>query len=181
MNRSRRASVAFGVVLVLLGVWLFIIQWVPGLQAWFGLSATWPLIVVGIGVLFLVFALVAGIPGMAVPGSIIAGLGCLLYWQNATNNWESWAYAWTLFPGFVGIGVILMGLMGQDTRRSIAGGAWLVVISAVMFLVFASFFGGQNMLGPYWPVLLIGLGVLLLLQSLVRHVTPRRPGGKSNA
>jgi hypothetical protein len=33
-----------------------------------------------------------------------------------TNNWESWAYAWTLIPGFAGIGIywpvliILLGL-----------------------------------------------------------------------
>ncbi len=167
-GQRRRSSLAFGLILVLLGVWFLALQVVPGLQALLGLDATGPLIIVGIGVVLLLFGILAGIPGMAVPACIVGGIGLLLYWQNATKNWESWAYAWTLIPGFVGVGVILNGLLGHDTRNSLVGGVWLLIISFVLYAVFASFLGGPSILGQYWPVLIIALGVLLLLHSLFR-------------
>ncbi len=168
MTAQRRSSLAFGFLLVLLGAWFLAVQYVPGLQNLFQLEMTWPFAVIGVGVLLLVFGIVAGIPAMAIPACIVAGIGGILYWQNATDRWDSWAYAWTLFPGFVGVGMILMGLFGHETRRSIAGGVWLVIISAVLFAIFASFLGGPNILGPYWPVLLIALGVVLLFQTFFR-------------
>ncbi len=168
IGHRRRSSVAFGLMLVLLGIGLLAVQMNPSLQALFSAQATWPLIIVGIGVLFLLFGTLAGVPGMAVPACIIGGIGLLLYWQNATNNWESWAYAWTLIPGFVGAGVMVNGLLGHDTRSSLFGGAWLIVISLVLYAIFASFLGGPTLLGQYWPLLIIALGVLLLVRSLLR-------------
>jgi hypothetical protein len=105
---------------------------------------------------------------MAVPACIVGGIGGLLYWQNATGNWESWAYAWTLIPGFVGVGIVLSGLLGGDTQQSVRGGAWLILISLVLFTIFGSFLGGLGLLGPYWPVLLIALGLLVLVRSFFR-------------
>ena len=105
---------------------------------------------------------------MAIPACIEGGIGGLLYWQNATGHWESWAYAWTLIPGFVGLGIMLTGLAQGRARRPLLGGAWLIVISALLFLIFASFLGGPNLLGPYWPVLLILAGLLSLGRNLLR-------------
>jgi hypothetical protein len=164
MDSQRRSSLAGGLVLVLLGVLFLAVQWVPGLQLWF----SWPLIIIGIGVLLLIVGLLTGVPAMAMPACIVGGIGGLLYWQNATGNWESWAYAWTLIPGFVGVGMVLSGLLGGDTRQTVRGGGWLILISLVLFAVFASFFGALGLVGSYWPVLLIGLGLLLLAQSLFR-------------
>lgn len=168
IGRSRRSSVALGLILVLLGILFLAVQMIPGLQELLNAKMNWPLIIVGIGVLFLLFAILSGTPGMAVAACIIGGIGLLLYWQNATDNWESWAYAWTLIPGFVGVGVIVNGLLGHDTRSSLLGGAWMIVISFVLFAVFASFLGGPTILGQFWPLLIIALGVLLLVRSLIR-------------
>jgi len=164
MDSQRRSSLAGGLVLVLLGALFLAVQWVPGLQLWF----SWPLIIIGIGVLLLIVGLLTGVPAMAMPACIVGGIGGLLYWQNATGNWESWAYAWTLIPGFVGVGMVLSGLLGGDTRQTVRGGGWLILISLVLFAVFASFFGALGLVGRYWPVLLIGLGLLVLAQSLFR-------------
>jgi hypothetical protein len=164
MDSQRRSSLAGGLVLVLLGALFLAVQWVPGLQLWF----SWPLIIIGIGVLLLIVGLLTGVPAMAIPACIVGGIGGLLYWQNATGNWESWAYAWALIPGFVGVGMVLSGLLGGDTRQTVRGGAWLILISLVLFAVFASFFGALGLVGRYWPVLLIGLGLLVLAQSLFR-------------
>jgi len=164
MNRRHRSSLAGGLVLILLGVLFLAVQLMPGLQLWF----SWPLIIVGVGVLLLILGLVTGAPDMAVPACIVGGIGGLLYWQNSTGNWESWAYAWTLIPGFVGVGIVLSGLLGGKPRQPVREGGGLILISLVLFTVFGSFLGGLSLLGPYWPVLLIVLGLWVLVRPLFR-------------
>jgi hypothetical protein len=106
---------------------------------------------------------------MAVPASIISGIGGILYYQNATGDFASWSYMWTLIPGFVGVGTILAGLLGDHTRRNIGSGLRLLVTSAVMFLIFATFFGGLSILGEYGlPIILILLGVYVLARGFMR-------------
>jgi hypothetical protein len=160
MDHRRRSNLAVGLVLILLGALFLAVQWVPGLQAWF----SWPLIIAGIGGILLIIGLLTGVPAMAVPACIVGGIGGLLYWQNATGNWESWAYVWTLIPGFVGVGIVLSGLLGGETRQAVRGGVWLILISLVLFAVFGSFFGALGLVGRYWPVLLIVAGLALLLR-----------------
>jgi hypothetical protein len=169
MSRRRRLNLLGGALLVLLGAWLLAVQFVPGLDTLIDIDFSWPLIIIGVGLFLFVFGLLVGEPGMAVPASIVTGIGALLYYQNATGNWESWAYAWTLIPGFVGIGAIIAGLLGEDRNKSVRDGLNLLVISAVLFLIFGSFLGGLDLLGDYWPVLLILLGAWLLIRPLFRR------------
>lgn len=164
MNRSRRSGLAGGLILILLGAWFLAVQFMPGLQAWF----SWPWIIIGVGVVMLLIGLLSGVPDLAVPACIIGGIGGLLYWQNATGNWDSWSYAWSLIPGFVGVGVILSGLFGGKVLKSLREGGNLILISLILFVIFAAFLGGPNLLGDYWPVLLILLGLWVLISSLFR-------------
>ncbi len=107
---------------------------------------------------------------MSVPAAIVTGVGGILYYQNATDNFASWAYMWTLIPGFVGVGTILAGLLGEYTRLNISRGLNLLVVSAVMFLIFGAIFGVLGILGPNGPaILLIALGLYILLRGLVRN------------
>ena len=170
MARRTRSSVIGGTLLILLGLFFLAFQMMPERMAWLRIEMSWPLIVVGVGLFLLVFGLLVGAPGMAVPASVVAGIGALLYWQNATGNWDSWAYAWALIPGFVGVGVILNGLLGGEKMRdSLEGGFWLILISMVMFAIFGSFLGGLTLFGSYWPVLLIVLGLVVLVRSFLRR------------
>jgi hypothetical protein len=106
---------------------------------------------------------------MAVPASIVTGIGCILYYQNATGDFVSWAYMWTLIPGFVGVGLILAGLLGENTRGNISSGMNLIVISVVLFLIFGTLLGGLTILGPYGPaILLIALGIYILARGFLR-------------
>ena len=165
MRKSQRSNLASGLALILIGAVFLVVQFVPGLHIWL----SWPLIIVGVGVLLLVIGLLTGVPGMAIPACVIGGIGGLLYWQNATENWESWAYAWALIPGFAGVGGILSGLLSGTPRRSLGAGAWLILISLILFAIFGSFFGAIGVLGTYWPVLIIALGVLSLIRPLLRR------------
>jgi hypothetical protein len=169
VNHIDRSRIATALVLILLGVWFLLVQFVPALQGFAINERTWPLIIVGLGVLFALIGLATWTPGFIVPACVIGGLGGLLYYQNLTADWRSWAYAWTLIPGFAGVGIFFSELLSGRIRQAISGGAWLVFISGVMFLIFGSFLGGPNLLGIYWPVLIILLGVILLVQSVFRR------------
>jgi hypothetical protein len=175
MSKSDRSRIGFALVLILAGVWFLAVQFIPGLQSLALGERTWPLIVVALGVLMAVMALITWIPGLLVPACILGGIGGLLYWQNATDNWASWAYAWALIPGFVGVGVFFSSLLEGKLREAVTGGGWLILISLIMFSIFGSFLGGPILLGVYWPVLLILLGVIVLVQALVGRGPAKTP------
>jgi hypothetical protein len=168
MDKGRRSALAGGIILILLGLLFLAGQF--NLLSWAG-DLTWPLILVGIGAAMLIIGLLVGEPGMAVPACVVAGIGGILYWQNETGQWETWAYVWTLIPGFVGIGTILAGLF-EWKWETIRGGIWLLAISAILFAIFSSIFapmfGGTSLLGQWWPLLVILLGIMTLLEAVTR-------------
>jgi len=175
VEKGRGATLVVGLMFILLGVFFLVMQLVPGLRGWLDPGFWWPLAIVAVGVLLLLLGVVTSAPALVVPACIFAGIGALLFWQNATGRWGTWAYAWTLIPGFVGVGLFLLGLVSSKERQSIAAGLWLMFISGVMFLVFGSLFGGfrgpWRQLAAYWPLLLIAGGLLTLLEVVLR---PRR-------
>lgn len=133
----------------------------------------------GRGLLILIIGLLTGAPAMAIPASIVAGIGGILYYQNRTGDWTSWEFLWTLIPGFVGVGTLIVALLGEDTRHNLGRGINLLVISAVMFLIMAALFQRLNFLGGYGPAaLLILLGLYIIGRGLLRS---RRADGGENA
>jgi hypothetical protein len=167
--RQNRTNLVLGILLILIGGWLVLSRQVPGVQDWLDDNFTWPMWTIAAGLIVFLIGLLTGAPGMSVPASIIAGIGGILYYQNQTGEFDSWSYMWALIPGFVGVGTILAGLLGENTRRNLAHGMNLIVISAVLFLIFASFFGGLAILGDYGAaILLILLGLYVLIRGFVR-------------
>jgi hypothetical protein len=158
MNETRRNTLAIGILLILLGGFFLAQIFWPGLT----MLVSWPVIIIAVGAGLFLLGLIIRAPGMSVPAAIVAGIGGILYYQNQTGEWGSWSYMWALIPGFVGVGIIVGGLLG-DKALKVADGLRQVVISLVLFLVFGAFFGGFRGLGDYWPLLLIGAGVILLI------------------
>ena len=163
----RSSSVIGGIILILVGLFFLILPLFPNLADQIDIEQQWPLIIVAIGALFLLAALL-GTPRLAVPGSIITGIGLLLYYQNLNDAWETWSYAWTLIPGFVGIGTILMFALQGNARAGFQQGGRLILISLVLFAIFGALIGGVLAFGQIWPLLLIGLGFWLLAKNLLR-------------
>jgi hypothetical protein len=167
--KQNRSNLVLGIILLAAGGWLLATRQVPALQEWMETSFTWPMWTIGAGLLVLLIGLLTNAPSMAVPASIIAGIGGILYYQNQTGNFGSWSYMWALIPGFVGVGTILTGLLGEKTRRNLGHGLRLIVTSTIMFLIFATFFGGLSILGEYGlPIILILLGVYILARGFMR-------------
>jgi len=168
--KQNRSNLALGLILLIVGGWLLVSRQVPSIQEWVDANFAWPMYTIGAGLLVLLIGLFTGAPGMAVPASIITGIGGILYYQNATGDFGSWSYMWALIPGFVGVGSILAGLLGENSRRNFSHGLRLIVTSAVMFLIFATFFGGLSILGEYGlPIILILLGVYVLARGFMRN------------
>ncbi len=163
MERRERSALVTGIILILAGLFFLIFRMVPTLFGTF----SWPFLVIGVGVLLLVIALVTWTPGLAVPACVVGGIGALLYWQNATGEWWTWSFTWTLIPGFVGVGVAVSQLLEGRPLRALREGAWPILISALLFFLFGSFFNVLPWQGPWWAVVLIAIGVLVLLQPLL--------------
>ena len=165
MDVQRRSNLALGVVLIVLGGIFLATQLIPGL----GLILSWPWIVIGVGALLLFIGLLVGAPDMAVPACIVGGIGGILYYQNLTGDWTSWSYMWALIPAFVGVGMLVASLIGGRSRYAYREGLRTVLVGIVLFLVFGSFFGAFSWLGAYWPLLLVGAGLLILVEGLFKR------------
>jgi hypothetical protein len=164
---NTQTSIVIGGVLILLGV-IFLAFNVIHID--FG--QIWPIIFFIIGAGFYLPVLLMprdrqNLAGLLVPGTILFGLGTIFFYNTFTNNWGSWAYIWTLIPASVGLGLLIaarVGHWGDDTMKV---GFWMFVISTGVCLILASFFSGGNV-GAIGAILLIGLGVVLLIQSIRR-------------
>ncbi|HMK08716.1 MAG TPA: hypothetical protein VK449_06750 [Anaerolineales bacterium] len=173
-TRTRSAAVG-GALLILLGALLLLAQINPDWRGWLGLQWSWPLIVVAVGAGLFLMGLLTGTPSMAIPACVVAGIGGILYWQNLTGNWLSWTYAWALIPGFVGVGMILQALLGEGGWSQAGKGFESILVSLVLFAIFGSIFGGLPNLGPFWPALLILVGVVQLVRRVLRPFPPSAP------
>ena len=169
MNKTGRSQLALGIILILIGGWFLLNQTMPEFQKFFEPYTEWPANMLLIGAGILIIGLATGSPSLAVTAAIVAGIGGIFYYQEATDNYGSWSYMVSLMPGFVGVGTILQGLLGENTAYNLKRGLNLMVISAVIFLVFAGLLGGWNILGEFGPaVLLILLGLWVLGSGLYR-------------
>lgn len=169
MDQSKRGSLAFGLLLVLAGAFFLLMQFVPAFQSWVNTTMDWPWFIIGAGALLFVFGFAFMLPGMLVAACVVGGIGGLLYWQNLTGNWESWSYAWALIPGFSGVGILLASLIDRTGEFTAMRGLDTIFSSLILFLIFGSFLGGFNLLGSYWPLLLVLAGVMILLRTLLRR------------
>ncbi|MDL1902132.1 hypothetical protein FBR02_15350 [Anaerolineae bacterium CFX9] len=148
---------------------LVLLTRVFNINIWNLFGNLWQLFIILPGALMLAFGL-TGSPkraGLLIPGAIVTGTGVLLFVQDVTNNWQSWAYAWALYPVFIGIGMILMSRRTQAEAQERAGRG-MVMWGALTFTAFMLFFelfifgaiGGLSAL--LVAALLIGGGALLL-------------------
>jgi hypothetical protein len=169
-----------GGLLLLLGILVLLGQ---ALQLELG-RVGWPFFVIvpGLGLLGLGLA-AAGRLGevLATVGGVVTMAGLVLLVQNATDRFETWAYAWTLvFLVGAGLGRWLVGVV-RGRGELAAGGAWLIAAGLVGFLVLAVFFevvvgvGGHRSGTASRYV----LAALLILAGLVllgrRLLAARRP------
>ena len=152
---------------LMLGLLATVLLW------FFQAQISWPSILWGMGALFLLVALISSIGPLAIPGTILGGLGLLLAWQKMVNAWDTWAFTWPLIPAFVGLGLFLAVLRSR-TMRVI--GLSMLAWSLVAFAVFGIFFAGDGALVYLWPAILILAGMMVLVQAFLARSPARNAG-----
>lgn len=167
----KKGNITGGLILVLIGAWFLAVQFVPQLQAW--AEGQWSLSIIGIGIIFLLVSVLTEAHGFSIPAFIVGGIGGLLYYQNVTGDWDSWAYAWTLILGFIGLGLLFFSLQTRDagTRRA---GFIMVFLSMIFFAIFGSFLGAPKQIIQYWPILLVLAGLWSMSNALVGNRKSKR-------
>jgi hypothetical protein len=163
-----RSSIIGGAILISAGIILLLLQLLPNTSQAINIEQQWPLIIAGVG-LFLILGAFLGAPPLAVPGSVVAGIGLTLYFQNVYDAWETWAFSWALIPTFVGIGTILMRALQGNVKGGLRDGGRLIVLGIVLFFIFGAVFSGWLSLEVIWPMLVIALGLWLLIRSFLRR------------
>ena len=179
-RRWRGGETALGGLLVLLGMVVLAGQ---AFEVDLG-RVGWPFFVIvpGLGLLGLGLAT----PGrlgevLATVGGVVTMAGLVLLVQNATDQFDTWAYAWTLVVLVgAGVGRWLVGVV-RGRGDLAASGGWLIGVGLVAFLVFAVLFevvvglsGHRNLAASRY-----GLAIVLILAGLVllgrRLLAARRP------
>jgi hypothetical protein len=179
----RGGETALGGLLLLLGLVVLLGQAVD-LEVG---RVAWPFFVIvpGLGLLGMGLAATGRLGEvLAMVGGVVAMAGVVLGVQNASDRFDTWAYAWTLVVlAGPGIGRWLVGVV-RGRRELAASGGWLIAAGLVGFVVLAVFFeavvgiGGRGgalsgAAGRYvLAALLIGAGLVLLGRRLL---AARRP------
>lgn len=167
MSSISRGRISFALVLIALGAWALAINLLPDVRTLTFGPQSWPLQIVGLGALMVLIGLLTFTPAWFIPASIVAGIGALLYYQNMTADWSSWAYTWTLIPAFVAVGLALFGLFRWRRGPLLAAG-WTMFASLVLFGVFGSTLGRLPVVGVVAPVAVILLGLMFLITAFAR-------------
>ena len=121
--------------------------------------------------------------GLVVGGTVVTTVGLVLLYQNQTDRWESWAYAWALVgPAASGLGMLLWGLRNGSVRE-IRNGTWGLLGGLALFAIGYLFFegvigiSGEKLPLAEWvlPALIIGIGVVILGRGLLARPEADRP------
>jgi hypothetical protein len=174
-----QAATIGGVVLVGLGL-LFLLEQSFGVDIG---HFTWPLFVIlpGLGML-VAFALAPrSAAGLAIPGCVVTTIGLILGVQNTFGLWQTWAYAWTLIPAAVGLGLRLQSeQLGQPRAMQVGTRmfefsllAFVVLFIFFEFILDLSHFTGGVLRSTIGPAVLILAGIYLLM----RRGTVSAPSG----
>jgi hypothetical protein len=176
MKQLDTGRVVLAVTLIAAGVIILVVRRFGGTA-----ETLWPFFIIIPGVALAALATTGGWRSKtaATAGFVVAGIGVILWVQELTNYYQSWAYAWALLPAFAGLGLFISGYRDNDeatqarARGLMQWGAAGFVVLAIAFetLIFheRAIFGGWLL-----PVVLIVAGALLLFGM------PGRPGTEAD-
>ena len=164
MENTNRSTVILGTFLIAVGVIYLLLNLIPGVES----GRTWPVIFFFLAAAFFLPSFVwpqakKGLAGLFIPGSIMLVLGLIFTYDVFTGDWGSWAYAWLLIPGGVGLGLLLGSAAGNWGSGSFQTGLWMLGVDLGLFALFATIFGNQ-LLRIAGPALIIVAGAVILLR-----------------
>lgn len=161
-NRNNVGALIGGAILIGIGLLTLVSRMYTNID-W---GLLWPFSIIGFGALFFIAMFAVGKSGaaFAIPGTIITGIGLVVLFQNITQHWTTMSYLWTLIIIFVGLGIYIMGVYGEDANQRRSGGK-VMKVGIILFIVFGTIFESifSSLNNVIFPILLILLGVYLVL------------------
>lgn len=168
---QKNVSLFLGGIIILIGIAalagnLFLFN----LDTWNISWQIWPLIVVGLGLLFAVMPLVSprqrGLGVFFIPATIILTNGVILTYTSILNRWGDWAMLWPfevlgVAAGFL-LAAVYTGLIGLYVPTLIVGLTGLV-------LAFCNTTGHWETWSWLWAVEPLAVGLSLLVLNLRAH------------
>jgi hypothetical protein len=171
-KHSDNLSIGLGALLIVLGLGFLIAQFIDINIG----SVAWPFFVIVPGLLLFIFALTlkgsAG-EGLATVGAMVITTGFILFYQNLTNQWQTWAYMWALIaPTSAGLGQLFYGTL-HSRPEMVRTGMRIAGVGLILFLVAAFFFElvigisgfGIGVVG--WSLILILLGIAVVARPWI--------------
>lgn len=172
---ERRGAIVPALFLILLGAFFLLVNF--GVLPSLSITELWPGIVVLVGLMFWGGYLFGGRhdPGLAFVGTIVSLVGLFFFLFTLHINvpgfgpigWGDMGRLWPAFPLIVGIAFVVLWLTGRMRDM----GLWIP--ATILLLVGAGGFAftlgdmpNWRTLVSFWPVLLIVLGLIVLLQSI---------------
>ncbi len=182
MNSSpanRGSNQVIGMVLIVLGA-LFLLGQVVDFGDIIG-NWGWPFFIILPGLLMLIWSIIGGksVSGLAIPGSIVTTVGLILFFQNATDRYESWAYAWGLITAAAGFGRYLQSSLNGDAAGR-AQGLQAARVGLILFVGFGAFFElfifNQSAFARYLvPLALIAFGIFMVMRNSGTSISKPNP------
>lgn len=127
---------------------------------WSAWKWLWPLEVLALAQGFLFAAVYTRVIWLAIPAIIIGANGLVLQFCALTDLWEVWAVLWTVEPLSVGLSLLVVSAERRWSGLFVAG---LIVCG----LAGLGMVGMTTILSGWWPVSLVGAGVLILAGLLL--------------
>jgi hypothetical protein len=136
------------------------------------MSYLWPFFIMGIGLLMLAPARKSSpternpLSFLVVPGAMVLAQGVLLALMRLLNHYEGMAYAWTLILASGAAGYAYLHRFAENSVAVDRAHRFIhIMIMACLVLgAFLELFV-FDILGGWWPLILIGLGVYTLIKS----------------
>jgi hypothetical protein len=151
----------------------------------------WPAFIIVPGLFLLILGL--AIPsesglGAAIPGGLLTSVGLLLAFQDATNTYASWSYAWALVaPGSVGVTLLLFGITHRQMDL-VDSGLRTAAVGLGLFIGFGLFFEDvigldtahpNGALRDALPFLAVAMGLVIVLINLLPGRRGKEDAGHS--
>jgi hypothetical protein len=167
---NKQTPILAGIGLIILGLLALIFTIVMpalGLTLWFWVPwRMWPLLVVGLGLLFLLPPIVVrgrpGLGGLFIPGLPVLTTGAILLLASVTNWWHIWKWLWPQEVLALALGFLFAAIY---IRR-----IWLVVPAIIiglngLLLQFCAFTGLWEVWSVLWTIEPLSVGLALLAVS----------------
>jgi hypothetical protein len=166
MSKGEKRQIVPGLIMIGLGI-IFLLSNFGAVELDWEVLWTWILIVMGV-IFWLGFIFDRSKDGLIMPGTILLTIG-IVFNISARFDWAMLDHLWPFFILAPAFGFYAMFLFGKRDRGILVPAVILTIVGTIFLM------GSIPVLKYIWPLLLIGIGVLII----TRPGGGAKPGGNN--